>query len=68
MSGLFVGRLDYVSGIGILREALALFPGARVDVIGTAPRRIGPSELQSRMRAAAYLVLPVSRTRKRRSS
>ena len=72
MSGLFVGRLDLESGIGVLAEALDLFPGARVDVIGSGPQerrlaghpgirlvlRVGPSEVQSRMRAAAYLVLP----------
>jgi glycosyltransferase involved in cell wall biosynthesis len=72
MSGLFVGRLDLESGVGILAEALDLFPGARIAVIGSGPqerrlaahpgirlvRRVGPSEVQSRMRAAAYLVLP----------
>ena len=72
MSGLFVGRLDLESGIGVLAEALELFPGASVDVIGSGPEeprlarhpgirlvlRVGPSEVQSRMRAAAYLVLP----------
>ncbi len=72
MSGLFVGRLELESGVGVLAEALDLFPGARVDVIGSGPQerrlaghpgirlvlRVGPSEVQSRMRAAAYLVLP----------
>jgi glycosyltransferase involved in cell wall biosynthesis len=72
MSGLFVGRLDGESGIGVLIEALDLFPGARVEVVGTGPqeqrvaghpgirllRRVGPSELHGRMRTAAYLVLP----------
>jgi glycosyltransferase involved in cell wall biosynthesis len=72
MSGLFVGRLDLESGIGVLAEALELFPGARIDVIGSGPQaprlaghpgirlvlRVGPSEVQSRMRAATYLVLP----------
>ena len=72
MSGLFVGRLDAESGIGVLAEALDLFPGARVEVIGSGPqeprlaghpgirlvRRVGPSEVQGRMGAAAYLVLP----------
>jgi glycosyltransferase involved in cell wall biosynthesis len=72
MSGLFVGRLEAESGIGTLIEALDLFPGARVDVVGTGPEeariaghpriralgRAGPAEVQERMRAAAYLVLP----------
>ena len=70
--GLFVGRLVAESGVGTLLEALDLFPGARVDVIGTGPEaqrlsahphvrvlgRISAAEVQERMRAAAYLVLP----------
>ena len=70
--GLFVGRLDAESGVGTLLEALDLYPGARVDVIGAGPEearlhghprvrvigRVGPAEAQERMRAAAYLVLP----------
>ena len=70
--GLFVGRLVAENGIGTLVEALDLYPGARIDVIGTGldearlaghPRirvlgRVGPAEVQERMRAAAYLVLP----------
>jgi glycosyltransferase involved in cell wall biosynthesis len=70
--GLFVGRLVAENGIGTLVEALDLFSGARIDVIGTGadearlaahPRirvlgRVGPAEVQERMRAAAYLVLP----------
>jgi glycosyltransferase involved in cell wall biosynthesis len=70
--GLFVGRLCAENGVGTLAEALDLFPGARIDVIGTGtdearlaahPRarllgRVGPAEVQERMRAAAYLVLP----------
>jgi len=35
--GLFVGRLDAESGTGTLLEALDLFPGARVEVIGAGP-------------------------------
>lgn len=35
--GLFVGRLDTQSGIATLAEALDLFPGAHVDVVGTGP-------------------------------
>jgi len=70
--GLFVGRLDAESGTGTLLEALDLFPGARVEVIGAGPEeprlrahprvrllgRVGPAEVQERMRAAAYLVMP----------
>jgi glycosyltransferase involved in cell wall biosynthesis len=70
--GLFVGRLTFENGIGILAEALDAYPGARIDVIGAGPEegrlaghprirllgRIGPAEVQERMRAAAYLVLP----------
>ena len=70
--GLFVGRLVAESGAGTLLEALDLFPGARVDVIGTGPQaqalaehphvrllgRVSPVDVQDRMRSAAYLVLP----------
>lgn len=70
--GLFVGRLVAESGLGTLLEALDLFPGARVDVIGAGPEetrlaahahvrllgRVSPAEVQERMRCAAYLVLP----------
>jgi glycosyltransferase involved in cell wall biosynthesis len=72
MSGLFVGRLEAESGIVTLAEALDLFPGARVEVIGAGAEegriaghpnlrilgRVGPNEVQERMRRAAYLVLP----------
>ena len=72
MSGLFIGRLVIESGLGTLAEALDLYPGARIDVIGTGPEearvaghprirllgRIGQSEVLARMREAAYLVLP----------
>jgi glycosyltransferase involved in cell wall biosynthesis len=34
---LFVGRLDAEGGIGTLLEALDLYPGARVEVIGAGP-------------------------------
>lgn len=70
--GLFVGRLTAENGVAILLEALDLFPGARIDVIGAGPEerslrahphvrvlgRVGSSEVQERMRAAAYLVMP----------
>ena len=72
MSGLFVGRLVAENGIGTLVEALDLFPGACIDVIGAGPEevrlagnpqvrvlgRVGPSEVQERMHEASYLVLP----------
>ena len=70
--GLFVGRLSSENGIGTLAEAVDLFPGARIDVIGTGAEEgriaghpnirvlggVGPAEVQERMRSAAYLVLP----------
>jgi len=70
--GLFVGRLVAENGVATLLEALDLFLGARVDVIGSGPeerslrehprvRLLGPvsrSQLQERMRGAAYLLLP----------
>ena len=52
--GLFVGPPSAESGIGTLLEALELFAGARVEIVGRVPR----DELHHRMRAAAYLVLP----------
>jgi glycosyltransferase involved in cell wall biosynthesis len=70
--GLFVGRLVAENGITTLIEALDLYPAARVAVIGAGPEeaalaghprirmlgRVGPAEVQERMRGAAYLVLP----------
>jgi glycosyltransferase involved in cell wall biosynthesis len=70
--GLFVGRLTAENGVGTLLEALDLFPGARIDVIGADPAdasvcahpqlrilgRVGSADVQKRMRSAAYLVLP----------
>ena len=70
--GLFVGRLEAESGIATLAEALELFPGARIQVIGTGGEegriagnpnihilgRVGPAQVQERMASAAYLVLP----------
>lgn len=35
--GLFVGRLVAENGVGTLAEALDLYPGARLDVIGAGP-------------------------------
>ena len=70
--GLFVGRLIVESGAGTLLEALDLYPGTRVDVIGAGPEekrlaahprvrllgRVSPAETRERMRSAAYLILP----------
>lgn len=70
--GLFVGRLTIESGIGTLVEALDLYPGARIDVIGVGPEqailqahpharllgRVATDEMHERMRRAAYLVMP----------
>jgi glycosyltransferase involved in cell wall biosynthesis len=70
--GLYVGRLVADNGIGTLIEALDLFPGARVDIIGAGPEearlqahprvrvlgRVGPGEVEERMCRAAYLVMP----------
>ncbi len=70
--GLFAGRLTAENGVGLLLEALDLYPGARIDVIGTGPEetrlrahahvrvlgRISTDETRERMRRAAYLVMP----------
>jgi len=70
--GLFVGPLIAESGISTLIEALDVFPGARVDVIGIGSERarveahprvryLGAAkhaDVQARMRRAAYLVMP----------
>ena len=37
--GIFVGPLTAESGVGTLLEALDLFPGARLEVVGDGPRR-----------------------------
>ncbi len=70
--GLLVGRLTADNGIGTLLEALDLFPGTRIDVVGAGPEearlrahphvrvlgRVASDELRRRMRGAACLVLP----------
>lgn len=70
--GIFVGALTAEAGIGTLLEALDLYPGARIDVIGNGPEAarlathaqvtlcgaLEGDELQIRLRGAAYLVLP----------
>ncbi len=72
MSGLFLGRLQAESGIATLVEALDLFPGAQIAVVGSGPEewrlaghpnirllgRVGPAEVQAPMRGASYVVLP----------
>jgi hypothetical protein len=54
--GLYVGELAPVDGSAVLLEALALFPGARIQVVGAGREHAAP-RAQS-MRRAAYLVLP----------
>jgi glycosyltransferase involved in cell wall biosynthesis len=56
--GLFIGELTADSGAGILKEALVLSPGARVERIDRSS--VDADELASRLQAAAYLVLPSS--------
>jgi glycosyltransferase involved in cell wall biosynthesis len=70
--GIFVGPLTADTGIGTLVEALDLFPAARIEVVGSGAegvrlahhpqvRLVGNlegDELQARLEAAAYLVLP----------
>ena len=70
--GIFIGPLTADTGIGTLVEALDLFPAARIEVVGSGPegvrlahhpqvRLVGNlegDELQARLEAAAYLVLP----------
>jgi glycosyltransferase involved in cell wall biosynthesis len=70
--GLFVGRLSAEAGVGVLLDALELYRGSHVDVVGTGPEaarlrehpslrllgRLSKNELRSRMQRAAYLVVP----------
>jgi glycosyltransferase involved in cell wall biosynthesis len=70
--GMFAGPLVVASGIATLLEAMDLFPGTRIRVVGSGPARarleahprialhgpLGPTELHERMRSALYLVLP----------
>lgn len=70
--GLFVGRLVAESGIATLLEAMDVFPGSRLRVIGAGPRRprleahprvallgrLEPRQIHEQMRSALYLVLP----------
>jgi glycosyltransferase involved in cell wall biosynthesis len=63
--GLFVGRLDTELGIATLAEALDLFPGARVDVVGTGPDKGIIAGHAPRRRAAARDSSRVERPRHR---
>jgi glycosyltransferase involved in cell wall biosynthesis len=54
--GLFIGELSRENGIDLLREALALFPGARIELIPDG--KLEGERLQARLERAAYLVLP----------
>ena len=70
--GLFVGSLVNHNGLNTLLEALDLFPGARMVVVGSGPEearvrmhpavdhlgRDGRRALQEYMSRAAYLVVP----------
>ena len=69
---LYVGRLTTEAGMGILLEALDLYPGALLEAVGVGPEeprlhahprvrllgRMTSEELRRRMSAAAYLVMP----------
>ena len=70
--GLFAGSFNAEAGVGTLLEALDLFPGARITVIGAGPEEprlrmhpqvcvlgpLDPVSVQAYMAACAYLVLP----------
>ncbi|HVL34731.1 MAG TPA: glycosyltransferase [Burkholderiales bacterium] len=67
--GLYLGPLAVEGGLELLLQALHLFPGARVDVVGTGPlearvrehpcaRLLAAADLDRRLRSAAYLVVP----------
>src|SRR4051812_32624258 len=71
--GIFVGPLTAEAGIGTLVEALDLFPGARIEVVGSGPEGLRLADhpqvrlagdlkgddLQGRLQAAAYPLLPM---------
>jgi glycosyltransferase involved in cell wall biosynthesis len=70
--GIYVGPLSAEAGVGTLLEALDLYPGARIDVVGNGSMGVRLAEhpqirlcgalrgddLQARLESAAYLVLP----------
>ncbi|HEX5538638.1 MAG TPA: glycosyltransferase, partial [Methylophilaceae bacterium] len=69
---LFVGRLSAEKGIATLARAIALYPAAKLGVIGTGPQQAElegaaaihlhgwqePQAIYERMAQAAYLVMP----------
>ena len=54
--GLYIGDLRPEGGIDTLREALAIAPAARVELVDRAD--LDPDDVQARLQSAAYLVLP----------
>ena len=54
--GVFIGDLSAEGGVATLREALELAPAARVELIERSD--LDADDLQVRLQAAAYLVLP----------
>jgi glycosyltransferase involved in cell wall biosynthesis len=54
--GIYLGELDAESGVATLREALDLYPAARVQLIGRSD--LDSDEVAARLQRAAYLVLP----------
>jgi glycosyltransferase involved in cell wall biosynthesis len=56
--GLYVGSLAPINGAAVLLEALALFPGTRIEVIGPEDEHAARRALA--MARASYLVLPES--------
>lgn len=54
--GLLIGDLSAESGVALLREALALAPAARVELLERT--ELDPDEIQARLESAAYVVLP----------
>ena len=53
--GIYVGPLTAEAGVGTLAEALDLFPGARIEVVGDGPRR-APLSLRLHEHAQVRLV------------
>ncbi|HEV8108722.1 MAG TPA: glycosyltransferase [Burkholderiales bacterium] len=53
--GLYVGGFAAEEGIDVLLQALALYPGSRVEILTAGAT---PAELRRRMQRCAYLVVP----------
>ena len=51
--GLYAGPLAASSGLRLLCDAVALYPGAHIEVLGSER-----ADLRARMQRAAYLVVP----------